>query len=162
MVADGLGHGPGAAEASQMAARVFDANPGMRPADLLATLHAKLQPTRGAAISIADVDEGNRVVRYAGVGNVAGAIVQAGVTKQMVSHHGTVGHSAKRMQQFDYPFDGPALLAMCSDGLASNWSLAAYPGIERHDPTLAAAVLYRDFCRGRDDVTVVVARIPRP
>jgi anti-sigma regulatory factor (Ser/Thr protein kinase) len=162
MVADGLGHGGGAAEASQAAVRAFDERGSMRPVDLLGVLHAKLQPTRGAAISIAAIDEKAGVVRYAGVGNVAGAIVHAGTTKQMVSHHGTIGHAAKRMHQFDYPFQPPSLLVMCSDGIATNWSLASYPGIESAQPTLIAAIVYRDFCRGRDDVTVVVARIPRP
>jgi anti-sigma regulatory factor (Ser/Thr protein kinase) len=161
MVADGLGHGAGAAAAAQAAVRVFEAQGYMRPVDLMGVLHAKLQPTRGAAISIAAVDEKARVVRYTGVGNIAAAIFQPGASRQMVSHHGTVGHSAKRLQQFDYPFEGAALLVMCSDGLATNWSLLPYVGIESHHPTLIASVLYRDFCRGRDDVTVVVARIPR-
>jgi hypothetical protein len=47
---------------------------------------------------------------------------------------------------------------MHSDGLASRWDLGAYPGLRVHDPALIAAALYRDFARGRDDVTVLAAR----
>jgi hypothetical protein len=47
---------------------------------------------------------------------------------------------------------------MHSDGLISHWSLDAYPGLRLRQPALVAAVLYRDFQRGRDDVTVVVGR----
>ena len=47
---------------------------------------------------------------------------------------------------------------MHSDGLISHWKLDAYPGLALRDPALVAAVLYRDFQRGRDDVTVLVAR----
>ena len=45
-----------------------------------------------------------------------------------------------------------------SDGLLTQWSLSAYPGIAVRDASLIAAVLYRDFNRGRDDATVVVAK----
>jgi hypothetical protein len=47
---------------------------------------------------------------------------------------------------------------MHSDGLTSHWSLDAYPGLRLRHPALVAAVLYRDYQRGRDDVTVVVGK----
>ena len=45
---------------------------------------------------------------------------------------------------------------MHSDGLQTHWGLERYPGILRHDPAILAGALYRDFNRGRDDVTVIV------
>jgi hypothetical protein len=78
-----------------------------------------------------------------------------------VSHSGIVGHSAaRRFQQFDVPCPPGALLVLHSDGLGSRWDLARYPGLPLRHPGLIAAVLYRDFARGRDDVTVFVARAP--
>jgi hypothetical protein len=47
---------------------------------------------------------------------------------------------------------------MHSDGLATQWDLDQYPGLAARRPSLIAGVLYRDFARGRDDVTVVVAK----
>jgi hypothetical protein len=47
---------------------------------------------------------------------------------------------------------------MFSDGLTTRWDLTAYPGLAHRSPALIAGVLYRDFSRRRDDVTVVVAR----
>jgi hypothetical protein len=47
---------------------------------------------------------------------------------------------------------------MSSDGLSSHWRLDRYPGLETHHPSVIAGVLYREFKRGRDDVTMVVAR----
>ena len=48
---------------------------------------------------------------------------------------------------------------MHSDGLATGTGLEARPGSGAlHDPTLIAGVLYRDFSRGHDDATVVVAK----
>jgi hypothetical protein len=47
---------------------------------------------------------------------------------------------------------------MHSDGLATQWQLSSYPGLVNKHPALIAGILYRDFRRERDDVTVLVAR----
>jgi hypothetical protein len=49
-------------------------------------------------------------------------------------------------------------LILHSDGLGTQWRLDRYPGLRQKHPSLIASVLYRDFNRGRDDVTVLVAR----
>jgi hypothetical protein len=49
---------------------------------------------------------------------------------------------------------------MASDGIKTQWRLDSYPGISRRHPTLIAATIWRDFGRGRDDATVVVAQAP--
>jgi hypothetical protein len=51
-------------------------------------------------------------------------------------------------------------LVLHSDGLGTRWNLNAYPGLSAHHPSLIAGVLYRDFKRGTDDVTVLVAKEP--
>jgi len=47
------------------------------------------------------------------------------------------------------------LLIMHTDGLATRWNVDDYPGLVGRHPSLIAAVLYRDFSRNRDDVTVL-------
>lgn len=47
---------------------------------------------------------------------------------------------------------------MHSDGLDTKWQLDRYPGLSHKHPSLIAGVLYRDFNRDRDDVTVLVAK----
>ena len=163
MVADGLGHGPIAAEASRAAVRAFLADPARPPGAALERMHGALRPTRGAAAAVAHVDLARGSVVFAGIGNVAGVLVtENGATQRMVSHNGTVGHVARRVQEFAYPFQGSPLVVLCSDGLGTRWTLDAYPGLARRHPTLIAGVLYRDFNRGRDDVTVLVARGEAP
>ncbi len=160
MMADGLGHGPSAAEAAQAAVRCFAGQEQTPPADLLAEMHGALRPTRGAAVSIARVDPGAGEVRFASVGNVAGALFGPGETaRRMVSHNGTVGHIARHMREFVYPIDGASLLVLASDGLLTQWRLDGHPGLSNHHPTLIAGVLYRDFNRGRDDVSIMVCRL---
>ena len=157
MVADGLGHGPNAAMASEEAVRLFRMAEGAAPGDLLASVHAGLKHTRGGAVSVARFD-GRDEIEFAGIGNVAGAIVTAGGMKRTVSMPGTAGHVARRIQSFTYPCPPGSTFVMCSDGIGTTWSLDGHPGLLELHPSLVAGVIYRDFARGRDDATVVVAR----
>ena len=158
-VADGLGHGIFAADASRAAVRIggdpaVESGPG-----LIERIHEALRPTRGAAVAVAEIDSSRGVVRYVGIGNIGGSIVSAsGAVQHMVSHAGTAGHELHRIVEFQYPWDPNSVLIVHSDGLASHWSLDRYPGLVCRHPSLIAGVLYRDFNRGRDDVTVVVLR----
>jgi anti-sigma regulatory factor (Ser/Thr protein kinase) len=157
MVADGLGHGPDAAEASVEAVRLFHRFNGHRVPTLLEYIHGGLRATRGAAVSIARFQPASGKAIYAGVGNVAGVVASNGELRRMVSMPGTAGHNARKIQAFEYPFvSGLAILH--SDGIASSWNLDRYPNIAARHPSLIAAVLYRDLTRHRDDATVLVLK----
>lgn len=160
MVVDGLGHGPLAAEAAEAAVGVLQDRQAGEPVDLIEAAHVALRSTRGAALAIARIDPARGQVRYAGVGNISGVVVDGrdGRTVSMVSHNGTVGHIVRKIQAFDYPWSEDSLLIMHSDGLSTRWDLTRYPGLSRRPPGLVAGILYRDHKRGRDDATVVVAR----
>ena len=97
-----------------------------------------------------------RQVTYGGIGNIAGFIIDTGGVRRMVSHSGTAGHTAGRLQDFRYPLHNRPVLVMYSDGLATSWSPESHPGLFALDPLLIAGVLYRDHARGRDDASVVV------
>jgi anti-sigma regulatory factor (Ser/Thr protein kinase) len=159
MVVDGLGHGLGAADAARLAVRAFEAAPGLPPGAQVAAIHDALRGSRGAAVSVARIDRARGLVTYSGLGNVAGAIVARGTSRRMVSANGTAGHDAGRIHEFTYPWSDEAVLVMHSDGLASRWQIERYPGLPSHHPSLVAGVLYRDWSRERDDVTVVAARL---
>jgi anti-sigma regulatory factor (Ser/Thr protein kinase) len=159
IVADGLGHGPWAAEAARQAIRVFQEAPHLPPVQILTEAHLALAKTRGAAVSVAEILHDKSVVNYAGVGNVAAAIYDESKTRSLVSMNGTLGHSIGRIQSFAYPWQKTSALIMHSDGLATRWSLDQYPGLATRHPALLAGVLYRDFSRRRDDVTVLISRV---
>ena len=158
LLADGLGHGAYAHDAARVAAAAFLEHAADPPASVVAHIHAALRHTRGAAVAIAQIDPGHQLLRFAGLGNIAGTIVDNGATRSVVSHHGTAGHDARRIQEFTYPWQSGARLVLHTDGLLSRWTLDAYPGLLVKHPVLIAALLYRDFRRGRDDTAVVVAR----
>jgi anti-sigma regulatory factor (Ser/Thr protein kinase) len=159
LVADGLGHGYSAHNAARAAVEVFDKHHENVPAAVIVDVHAALRATRGAAVAMLAIDLERSTAAYAGLGNIAGTIIgDAGERRTLISHNGTAGHSALRVQEFKYVIPRPAIVVMASDGLQTHWNLDAYPGLRRHSATAVAAVLYRDFSRRRDDVTVVVAK----
>jgi anti-sigma regulatory factor (Ser/Thr protein kinase) len=160
-VADGLGHGQSAADASRRAVAVAVDRSGDQPAMIVAQVHAALRSTRGAALAIAAIDTSATSVRYAGLGNISASLVSPGDSKSLVSYNGIAGHEARKIQEFAYDWPAGALLVMHSDGLSGRWDLSRYPGLAIRDPSVVAGVLYRDYSRGRDDSLVVVIRAAR-
>ena len=157
-VADGLGHGQSAADASRRAVDVAVDRSSDQPAMIVAQVHAALRSTRGAALAIAELEMTGTSVRYAGLGNISASLVSPSESKSLVSYGGIAGHEARKIQEFAYDWPAGALLVMHSDGLSGRWDLARYPGLSFRDPSVVAGVLYRDYSRGRDDSLVVVVR----
>ena len=157
-ISDGLGHGAMAAEASQVAVRIFQESAQRDPAELIQQMHRAMRHTRGAAIAIAALDLSAQTVTFAGVGNIAAAIVAPERSRSLISHNGIVGFEMRKLQTYSYPWTDDAILVMHSDGLETRWQLDRYSGLLSRHPSLIAAVLYRDFKRDRDDVTVVISR----
>lgn len=159
-IADGLGHGILAAEASAEAMRVFERNVTESPKEILGRIHQALRSTRGAAVAVAEILHEERVVHYAGLGNTSGLILAGESSRNMVSENGTAGGEVRKIQEFTYPWPERGVLILHSDGLKSHWSMGGYPGLHLRHPSLVAGVLFRDHCRGRDDTCIVVA-VPR-
>jgi len=159
IVADGLGHGVMAAQASAEAIAAFRRCVDYAPATVLAKVHVSARSTRGSAVAVAYVDPNKAKVRYAGIGNISGVLIGGNKPVLMISHNGTAGYHSPRLQEFEYPLPSPALIIMHSDGLHTSWNLDDYPGLRRRDPSVIAGVLYRDAARNRDDVCVTVAKI---
>lgn len=159
-VADGLGHGLYAAEAAAAATAAFGRCATAGATRIIEAMHEATRPTRGAAGAVAIVDGQRGLLAYGGIGNIAGVILTAGQpARHAVSMPGTLGHQARGIREYSYPWSAGSLLVMHSDGLASHWSLDGLETVARRHPTVVAAVLYREFSRQRDDVTVVVARM---
>lgn len=167
MVADGLGHGPHAAEASQAAVDVVWNDPMLGPGAVIDQAHGALRGTRGAAVGVARICGRTEELQFAGIGNIAGSIEfdvrdhdgsPRSQRAHLISHNGIVGNAMRRAQEFCSPWRPGATLLLHSDGVATKWDLNRYPGLAVRHPALVAAMLYRDFVRERDDATIVVVR----
>ena len=158
LVVDGLGHGPGAADAAAAAVAAFRGARFEPPARRLELMHAAMRATRGGAAGVADIDLAARCVRFAGVGNIGAVVVGDGPPRFLMSHNGTLGHAVRKIAEVTVAWPAHGMLVMYSDGLGTPRELTAYPGLTERHPSLVAGVLWRDLARGRDDVTVIVAK----
>jgi anti-sigma regulatory factor (Ser/Thr protein kinase) len=158
VVADGLGHGPGAAAASEAAIGVLRHDARREPAGLIQAMHEALRPTRGAAAAVMKLDADASTLCFAGIGNITACVIDGDANHQLVSHNGIVGHNMRKVQEFSASWPVGALCILCSDGIGTQWNIVAYPGLLGCHPALIAGVLYRDFMRLRDDATVLVIR----
>jgi anti-sigma regulatory factor (Ser/Thr protein kinase) len=156
---DGLGHGTSAAAAAELAVASVQQHRAKAPAAIVQYAHDALRATRGAALAVAEIDWTQQSLRYCGLGNISATIIAGDTLRHLVSYNGTAGHEARKIVEFTYPWSANALLIMHSDGLMTRWNLQAYPGLLQRHPSLIAGVLYRDFVRGRDDVTVLAAKM---
>jgi len=158
LVVDGLGHGPLAALAATAAVRAFGEHPCTTAGAVVGDLHRALGGTRGAALSVADLDARTRTVTYAGIGNIAGWILDHESRRGMISSPGIAGHKARRVQEWRYDVPAGSRVVLHSDGLTSKW--VPGPTLLSRDPVLAAAALLRDAGTRHDDASVAVVEVP--
>jgi anti-sigma regulatory factor (Ser/Thr protein kinase) len=159
LLADGLGHGIDAAKASRAAVGMLHKHPDFPVTDLLAAVHGALRSTRGAAVAIVGLNAERGTVAFGGLGNISGTIFSnTAPPRRMVSTNGTAGVEARHIREFTYPWWEGDTLILHSDGIGTHWTLSDYPGLAAHDPAVIAGVIYRDFSRGNDDATIVVAK----
>jgi len=156
LVIDGLGHGEDAELAARAGEKVFATSSFNAPLLLLEDIHQAMNGTRGGALAIAQFDAHRNALNYVGIGNIGACLIAPDRSRGLASHPGIVGGQYRKAQPFDYAQVNGQLLIMYSDGLQSRWNLQDYPGLVYRHPAVIAALLHRDFCRGRDDVTVLV------
>ncbi|WP_207848605.1 MULTISPECIES: ATP-binding protein [Pseudomonas] len=159
MIIDGLGHGEDAERAARAGEDAFARAPFSAPTLLMEDLHRDMIGTRGGAVAFAQFRADRASLTFAGVGNIGASLIAGGKSRGLASHPGIVGGQYRKAQPFDYAHVNGHLLIMYSDGLQSRWNLQDYPGLAHRHPAVIASVLHRDFCRGRDDVTVLVVAL---
>ena len=146
MVVDGLGHGLRRRTRPREARRVLPEQTALEPAEIMQAAARRSAEHAGRRAG------GRPVGRRARRGPVRGRRQHRrrhpgqphGETTSMVSHNGTVGHTIRKVQEFNYPWSAESVLLMHSDGLATHWHLGRYPGLCPTTPGLIAGVLYRD------------------
>jgi anti-sigma regulatory factor (Ser/Thr protein kinase) len=159
LVIDGLGHGEEAERAGRAGEQAFALDPFASPTLLLEDLHRSMIGTRGGAVAIAQYDARQGTLTFIGIGNIGASLIAPDKSRGLASHPGIVGGQYRKAQPFDYAHVNGHLLIMYSDGLQSRWNLQDYPGLVHRHPAVIAAVLNRDFSRGRDDITVLVVAL---
>ncbi len=157
-VADGLGHGPEAARASEAALEVFAQAPFSELGGMAERAHRALLGLRGAAVCILRWEAATAAVQSVSIGNVAARLVSGVADRSVPAQHGTVGLHIRRTQEATTLAPDHALAIVHTDGIEGRWHPRSVHALLGRDPTLLAAVLLRDHHRPRDDATIVVVQ----
>jgi negative regulator of sigma-B (phosphoserine phosphatase) len=160
-VVDGLGHGTAAAAAAQRAVDVLY-RAAAEPLDVLIGLcHRELATTRGAAITLAQINFRADTLQWMGVGNVIATIVakapsgaETRTSARLVG--GIVGYHLPDLPTAEaIPIRPGHLLVIVSDGITENH----LDGIDfAASARVIAEQILRQHSRGTDDAVVLVGR----
>ena len=157
-VIDGLGHGPGAKEAAEVALDSLAEWMGENVDEVLLAVHDALRATRGAVMGAAIIDRAEGLVHYAGVGNISVRAFETPRHFHPIPTNGTLGARLGKIRVWSERWAEGASLIMASDGLSETWDISSYPELLRRSPQLLAGILMRDYGRMADDATVLVVR----
>lgn len=160
LMCDGLGHGPLAARAGDVARETFRRSRGRRPDDLVDELHTAMRGTRGAALGVARVELADRLVRFCGVGNISVFVVGDDRRRALSSAPGIVGHQLPTLRTFEEPLPPGGALVMHSDGLTPRWNMEDFSGLLGQSPVTIAAQILNQAAVRRDDAGIVVVKVP--
>lgn len=158
LLCDGLGHGRRAAEASEhvlAAAREVSAEPGTT----LKHVTEQLVGTRGAVAAMIRISEPELHLNYAALGNIATIHIGAHGTKRLAVRDGRIGGAPTHGFEEELKLSPGDMIIMHSDGLKTLRDNHLRPGLLHRSPLLIAGFLLDRAFRGRDDASIVVARL---
>jgi phosphoserine phosphatase RsbX len=157
-VIDGLGHGPEAAAAAQLAARTlrhFERD----VASAVLECDRALAHNRGAALSLASIDGRDHTMTWLGIGNVESRLLRGAnpvpVSESLLLHTGIVGHDLPRLTPRTIPLARGDLLIFATDGIRRDFADDLMP---RGSCREIADRILQQHMVGSDDALVLVAR----
>lgn len=157
---DGLGHGLLAHYAVEQAIRRMRAEVDPSPARLMEAVHEASIGARGLVATCAIFDFASRKWKLCGVGNIVTRLIGSMGTKGYMPQNGILGHNIPRtLIDQEMSYERGQTMVMTSDGLHTRWNPARYPGIGNYDPSILAAIIYKECARHTDDMSVVVSKL---
>lgn len=156
-VIDGLGHGPEAAEAAELAVEKIRDHPE-KPVDwLVRECHDALLRTRGVVMALASIHPERSV--WIGVGNIEGKVVRPGLGRlsplTVPQLGGIVGYQLPVLHPSNLRLSPDDVVILATDGLHSYFETDVGPTRPVQD---IADDLLEDFGKANDDAIVLVAR----
>jgi hypothetical protein len=160
-VIDGLGHGAHAATAAGAAAAAIELNAEQPPDEILRRCHVAAAGTRGCAITIAAIDLDSAALTWAGVGNVAGVALRAGMPparKLIRGRVGIVGSRLPRLHTETFALGDGDMILLASDGIDPDFSrLPTRLPLQR-----VVDEILSKYALPNDDALVLAGRYRRP
>jgi len=160
-VADGLGHGPLAADAAQRALAALQEHASGQISALVQRAHDACRATRGVALSLAAFNTQDDTLTWLGIGNIEGLLLRtrppASTPRHqwMLVHAGVVGYSLPVLRPSSVPLAPNDTLVMATDGIHPRFADGLNP---RDAPQQLADRILEASAKGNDDALVVVVR----
>jgi phosphoserine phosphatase RsbX len=156
-LADGLGHGPLAAEAARAFCTHVSSHPRAELEELMRGADRALSGTRGAAGAVMTFEEATGELMFVGVGNI-GVTTARPLPTRFFSTPGILGRGFPRVHTLRCSWTEPNVIALYSDGISSRLDLSS------REPTLERTVdaLLERFGKLTDDALLVLAEHAPP
>lgn len=159
-VVDGLGHGPEAAAAAEVAIRTLQGHAVEPGTSLVGRCHERTRETRGVVIGLASIDGVRGTLTWLGVGNVEGLLIspadRQGPRRQtLMSRAGIVGAQLPPLAASVVPLTPGDLLILATDGIRTDpgWQV-----IFTDPPQKIADRILAKYSKETDDALVLVSR----
>lgn len=157
MVVDGLGHGPRAAQAADLAVAVVESTADVDPVALIGKINTVLRGTVGAVAAILGLDCQTGAISYCSVGNIATRI-HGSIESRMVGIDGILGSCRRRLRSEVAHLSPGGTILMTSDGISLAGDNELFESLPAAD---LARYLVKEHGRAHDDATALVMRMAR-
>ena len=163
-VVDGLGHGPEAASATEMALAVLREHAGEALPALVERCHRALVGSRGVVMTLAALDLHAGALSWLAVGNVEGRLFRHApgdgrLTEAVLLRGGVVGDRLPRLRPVSTALAPGDTIVLVTDGIRPNFEAAQVGGGPAG--TVARRIL-DGHAIDADDALVLVARVRSP
>lgn len=158
-VVDGLGSGPAARSAAELALEAVTDHADEPLESILGHCHTALLETRGAAVGLLGVRPADRVAEFCGVGNIEVRTLPESAFRPL-STNGIVGANHRAPRVFSAPYRPGEVVLMYTDGLRSSFDLETELMRPHNSLVDLAERLADQHGRGSDDLTLVVVSLP--
>jgi hypothetical protein len=157
---DGLGHGPEAADAADLAVSVLEEHASEPVPLLIDRCHERLRKTRGAVMCVASFDARASTMTWAGVGNIEALLLRRDPAarpprESITARGGVVGYQLPPLRPVTLTVNAGDLLVLATDGIRSAFVADL---VVTATPSGLARTVFERHARGSDDALVLVAR----
>jgi len=154
-VADGLGHGPEAHEASKAALDYIEEHRDKDLESLIWGCHEAVRKTRGLALFLVRITARTpSIIECGGIGNVECRTSGLGDFAPF-PRDGVLGRNVRKVSIFTSPGAPGGIMALYSDGIRSRFDLPKYADC---DPDVACEEILSEYGKHYDDASIMIIR----
>lgn len=159
-VVDGIGHGPEAKHAAEIAVETLRNHRWDSVHSLVNRCHAALNYTRGVVLTLVSLNAADHTITWCGVGNVEGLLFRANPRTQpphesVLLRGGLVGAQLPVLYANVVPINPGDLLVLASDGIRPDFEQDV---ILKTTPQRIADSILQKYFKGTDDAMVLAVR----